>query len=206
MEVILPIIIIIVFAVKFLNWTERKPLNKSQGQQVQNPADAGSRNDFLEISLKLISSLNSHNIKYTVSHEGTLYHMLFKVENTEVDIYTRIEKEGSFVKFTAVLYYEIPDSKMIKVSELVTRLNEDLILGHFNLYYDLRMLVYDTVVMLEDVEMTTFMLESNIDHCMKIPGKYGPLFKRVIENDDEPLLVVIDFYNQPGTNINSSAG
>ena len=205
MEIILPLIIIIVFAVKYLIWTEKKPLNKSPEQQAPVSADSGTKNNFMAISQKLIACLNSHNTKYTVSHEGSLYNMLFMVENTEVDIYIRIDKDGDYLKFSSVLNYEIPDVKMIKVSELVTRLNENLIWGHFNLYYDLRLLVYDIIVRLDDVDVTNDLLESNIGQCRRIPGKYRPLFKRVIENDEEPLLVAIDFNTQPETNINGSA-
>ena len=205
MEIILPLIIIIVFAVKYLIWTEKKPLNKSPEQQAPVSADSGTKNNFMAISQKLIACLNSHNTKYTVSHEGSLYNMLFMVENTEVDIYIRIDKDGDYLKFSSVLNYEIPDVKMIKASELVTRLNENLIWGHFNLYYDLRLLVYDVIVRLDDVDVTNDLLESNIGQCRRIPGKYRPLFKRVIENDEEPLLVAIDFNFQPETNINGSA-
>ena len=205
MEIILPLIIIIVFAVKYLIWTEKKPLNKSPEQQAPVSADSGTKNNFMAISQKLIACLNSHNTKYTVSHEGSLYNMLFMVENTEVDIYIRIDKDGDYLKFSSVLNYEIPDVKMIKVSELVTRLNENLIWGHFNLYYDLRLLVYDVIVRLDDVDVTNDLLESNISQCQKIPGKYRPLFNRVIENEEEPLLVAIDLNTQPETNSNGSA-
>ena len=205
MEVILPLIIIIVFAVKFLNWTDKKPLHENPKHPAPILDVSSTKNNFLEISHKLIACLNSHKIKYTVSHEGSLYNMLFMVENTEVDIYIRIDKDGDYLKFSSVLNYEIPDVKMIKVSELVTRLNENLIWGHFNLYYDLRLLVYDVIVRLDDVDVTNDLLESNIGQCRRIPGKYRPLFKRVIENDEEPLLVAIDFNTQPETNINGSA-
>lgn len=206
MEIILPIIIIIiVFVVKFLDWMEKKPVQQNPDLKALAVEESDAGKGFLEISQKLITCLNSHNIKYTVSQEGSLFNILFMVENTEVDIYINIDKEGDFIKFSVVLNYGIPDAKMIKVSELVTRLNENLIWGHFNLYYDLRLLMYDIVLRLDDVTVTTGILEVNIAQCRRIPCKYRPLFTRVIENDDEPLLVAIDANTQPGTNTHGTS-
>ncbi len=211
MELIIPLLIIIAGGSLLQGWLGKSktpgtasPLQTGETKHGKVGSNAG--NDFQLIQQKIVYFLNNNDIKYNVTNQGTLYNMTFGAEKAEVELFIRIDREGGFVKFNSLLYPDIPDSKMMKVAELATRLNENMILGHFNVFYDLRMAAYESVIVLFDLELTSELLQLYMTYCKKASYDYRPLFKRVIENDEEPLLAVISFHNQPETNPNVSTG
>lgn len=49
--------------------------------------------------------------------------MTFQLSGDILDVFVRIEKKASLLTFSSVLYNDVPDSKLNKVAELITRLN-----------------------------------------------------------------------------------
>ena len=176
-------------------WTETKPLQEKLFIRNENPAHFIS--NFLKEKQLFFKTLN----------QGECFSIPFDLENRgSGEFIVAIENEYGLIKFQAVLYRNLPDNAMYKISELSTRFNERLSYSKFNVLHDERILVYEMTHFLKLTELTNDILEFYVRNCIYALENYKPLVARVIEQGEEPILVVIEhFMNFEGSRSHSQS-
>ena len=161
----------------------------------KEPALYFNNEAFVNINSMLSRHLQQNNINYSVIDNGSLFRIKFgSDEDFPIEMAIKIHPRGAFLTFNALMYADVPDNKMNTVAELIARLNEGFVIGHFNLLYDSGHAEFEANIVLQDMQLTDGIIELYILHTYSAPAKYGSLFRKVIVNQDvEILLELIDF-------------
>lgn len=159
--------------------------NDSEEQAVEN---------FRSIQKKLRLYFNVNDVRYYLSDDSSLYRLSFQNEPDPLLVFVRVAKNGPFLTFSSLLYHNVPDAKLNKVAELITRLNAGLVIGNLNLYHESGKVFFETSILLEEVTLSQTMIHWNLGHALNAVELYKSALYRVIEQDEEPVLVLIDHF------------
>jgi len=137
--------------------------------------------------------LNKGEFKYSVSDGGKTFELCF-VDNYEKVTNVYIETGEYFLKFTAVLYYDVPDDAISKVTEVLARMNQHCNLGFYKLFFEERMIVYQSNCYLST---KNFIPKPLFDHYFEgasyVPKNHRLILTNVIEQQEEPVIAMLNF-------------
>ena len=95
---------------------------------------------------------------------------------------------------------------MLRLAEFVTRFNEKLVHGKFNIHHEERILTFDLTVFLYNLQLTDELLDFYFQLSFYCLETHKALAKRVVEQNEEPILVAIEYFmNQENSKSHSSS-
>jgi hypothetical protein len=95
------------------------------------------------------------------------------------------ETEEQFV-FYSVLPINVPENRLAKMAEFLTRVNYGMVIGNFEMDYDDGEIRYKTSVDIEGSELGFAMIRQIVYANLVITDRYLPGVMRVIYSEDKP--------------------
>jgi hypothetical protein len=95
------------------------------------------------------------------------------------------EQEEQFV-FYSVLPINVPDNRLAKMAEFLTRVNYGMVIGNFEMDYDDGEIRYKTSVDIEGSELSAALIRQIVYANLVITDRYLPGVMRVVYSDDSP--------------------
>jgi hypothetical protein len=96
------------------------------------------------------------------------------------------EKEEQFV-FYSVLPINVPESRMARMAEFLTRVNYGMVIGNFEMDYDDGEIRYKTSVDIEGAELSAALIRQIVYANLVITDRYLSGVMRVIYSDESPM-------------------
>lgn len=143
--------------------------------------------------------LNKENYRYTVCNEGRQFQLGFKngFDDTPFETFIEISDNSRYIEFTSIVYRDIPDDSLTKSIEVITRLNQNYVLGHYNFLFEERIVLFKAFYILDTKK--TFSEELFFDHfeyVNRAPKYCKKILHDVINNNEEPILAIMNNYGQ----------
>ena len=200
MEWIVPMLLICIsLMIYFYNFKKK---NNSSDNDLNVPPQQEAKNinvthDDLkkEISHRITDYLNKNKILYSTADAGCTYRIIYENgENDEHQILIEIPDQKSYIKFSCLIFRNIPDEALSRSTEIITRINNRYILGNLLLMYEERLVIFEANMILTDINQLT---EEFIDLHLKETIKAGywckPLIHKVIIDHEEPIIALLEF-------------
>jgi len=200
MEWILPILLICIsLMIYFHNFKKKNNLSNSgintTNQQKQKNINITHGELKKEISHRITDYLNKNNILYTTADGGSTYRIIY--ENGETDdhqILIKIPDQKSYIKFSCLIFRDVPDDTLSRSAEIITRINNRYILGNLLLMYEERLIIFEANMILTDIhQLTEECIEMYINETLKAGYWCKPLINKVIVDHEEPIIALLEF-------------
>ena len=198
MEWILPILLICIsLMIYFHNFKKKNNLSTSGVNTTNQQKNINVTHGELkkEISHRITDYLNKNNILYTTADGGSTYRIIY--ENGETDdhqILIKIPDQKSYIKFSCLIFRNVPDEALSRSAEIITRINNRYTLGNLLLMYEERLIIFEANMILTDIHQVT---EAFIDLYLNESIKAGywckPLINKVIVDNEEPIIALLEF-------------
>ena len=200
MEWILPILLICIsLMIYFYNFNKK---NNSSNNDViapnqQEPKKINITHDDLkkEISHRITDYLNKNKILYTTADAGSSYRIIYENgENDEHQILIEIPDQKSYIKFSCLIFRNVPDEALSRSAEIITRINNRYILGNLLLMYEERLIIFEANMILTDFhQLTEELIELYLNEAIKAGYWCKPLINKVIIDNEEPIIALLEF-------------
>ena len=149
---------------------------------------------IVSIEKQVTDILNKEGLKYSVSDGGKRFELKYIDEAEEQVTYVYIETAELYLKFTAVLYYDVPDDSISKVVEVLARMNQYCNLGFYKLFFEDRMIVYQSNYYLSAPNiMSKKLFDYHFEYASCVPKSHRMILKNVIEHEEEPVIAMLNF-------------
>ena len=200
MEWILPILLICIsLMIYFHNF--KKKNNSSENDLItpnqQEPKNINVTYDDLkkEISHRITDYLNKNKILYTTTNGGSTYRIIYENgENDEHQILIEIPDQKSHIKFSCLIFRNVPDDALSKSAEIITRTNNRYVLGNLLLMYEERFIIFEANMILTDIQqLTEDFIELYLNETIKAGYWCKPLINKVIVDHEEPIIALLEF-------------
>ncbi len=146
----------------------------------------------VEVAQRIKNFLDSSSILYTHNEEAHSFLILFQNSEEEPELRIQIEIEEYYITFNALYYEDVPDNKITQVVELIARINVLILIGHVNFYYEDRLAVYQSYLLFPELELSNDLLDNYLTSCIRLFDRFSPALRRVIDEEDEPLIAILD--------------
>ena len=152
--------------------------------------------------------LRKEQLLFKISEEGKCFTILFDLKESDPgELFILVYESDSRIIFKNIIYRDFPDASMLRLTEFVTRFNEKLVHGKFNIHHDERILTYDLTVFLYNLQLTDELVDFYFQLSYYGLETHKALAKRVIEKNEEPILIAIEYFmNQENSKSHSSSG
>lgn len=148
----------------------------------------------VQIREKIESFLVNRNLHYDFKPDKNAFYLKFKNSTDEFSsIDLQITMWEHSLLFSIIYYEDVPTNKTTQISELIARVNCYILSGHFNFYYKERLIAHRNYLLLADVYFTDELLDSYVEKSIRLFEKFQPIILKVIENNEEPILALLDF-------------
>jgi hypothetical protein len=132
------------------------------------------------------------NLLYQYEEQDQRFILLFQNSDNTPDLRIYVEVKDSYISFSTVYYDEVPDHKTAKVAELIARINVLLIIGHLNFYYENRLVLHQSFMLLYNTPLNNEQLDGYLNSSINLYNEFSPALKRVIDANEEPILAMLD--------------
>jgi hypothetical protein len=200
MEWILPILLICIsLMIYFYNFKKKNNLssNDLNAPNQQEPQKKEITHDDLkkELCHRITDYLNKNKILYTTADGGSTYRIIYENgENDEHQILIEIPNQKSYIKFSCLIFRNVPDDALSRSAEIVTRINNRYILGNLMLMYEERLIIFEANMILTDIhQLTEEFIELYLNESIKAGYWCKPLIKKVIIDHEEPIIALLEF-------------
>ena len=200
MEWILPILLICISLMIYFYNLKKK--NNSSGNfinesNLEEPKNINVTYDDLkkEISHRITDYLNKNKILYTTTNGGSTYRIIYENgENDEHQILIEIPDQKSHIKFSCLIFRNVPDDALSKSAEIITRTNNRYVLGNLLLMYEERFIIFEANMILTDIQqLTEDFIELYLNETIKAGYWCKPLINKVIVDHEEPIIALLEF-------------
>jgi hypothetical protein len=200
MEWILPILLICISVMIYFYNLKKK--NNSSGNFVNesNQEELKTINITYEdlkkeISHRITDYLNKNKILYTTTNGGSTYRIIYENgENDEHQILIEIPDQKSFIKFSCLIFRNVPDEALSRSAEIITRINNRYVLGNLLLMYEERLIIFEANMILTDInQFTEEHFELYLNETIKAGYWCKPLINKVIIDHEEPIIALLEF-------------
>jgi len=200
MEWILPILLICIsLMIYFYNFKKKnnEDSNVENATNQQEPQKKEITHDDLkkEISHRITDYLNKNKILYTTADAGSSYRIIYENgENDEHQILIQIPDQKSYVKFSCLIFRNVPDEALSRSAEIITRINNRYTLGNLLLMYEERLIIFEANMILTDIQQVTEeFIELYLNESIKAGYWCKPLINKVIIDHEEPIIALLEF-------------
>jgi len=200
MEWILPILLICIsLMIYFYNFKKK---NNSSNNDIDTPNQHEPKNinvshDDLkkEISHRITDYLNKNKILYTTADAGSTYRIIYENgENDDHQVLIKIPDQKSFIKFSCLIFRNVPDDALSRSAEIITRINNRYILGNLLLMYEERLIIFEANMILTDIhQITEEFIDLYLNETIKAGYWCKPLINKVIIENEEPIIALLEF-------------
>ena len=148
-----------------------------------------------EISHRITDYLNKNKILYTTTNGGSTYRIIYENgENDEHQILIEIPDQKSYIKFSCLIFRNVPDDALSRSAEIITRINNRYILGNLLLMYEERLIIFEANMILTDIhQITEEFIELYLNESIKAGYWCKPLINKVIIDNEEPIIALLEF-------------
>lgn len=173
--------------------------NQPANDEVNTYADETEEEYLLRCHNFIIDFLNKKDIKYHISTDHKSFKSTFEdndgtIFNVNIDIfYSGGDKLILF--HTRVNDRSVPDDKLSKVSELVNRLNDALLINTLCLNYEYRSIESTMFYKVGDLPLAEEYFRFHYSIVVRSRNNRAA-FSRVIDDNEEPALIAIDYLSQ----------
>jgi hypothetical protein len=200
MEWILPILLICISLMIYFHNFKKK--NNSSEKNLITPNQQKQKNIIVthgdlkkDIGHRITDYLNKNNILYTTADGGSTYRIIY--ENGETDdhqILIKIPDQKSYIKFSCLIFRNVPDDALSRSTEIITRINNRYVLGNLLLMYEERLIIFEANMILTDIhQLTEECIEMYINETLKAGYWCKPLINKVIVDNEEPIIALLEF-------------
>ena len=200
MEWILPILLICIsLMIYFYNFKKKnnEDSNVVNATKQQKPQKKEITHDDLkkEISHRITDYLNKNKILYTTADAGSTYRIIYENgENDEHQILIQIPDQKSYIKFSCLIFRNVPDEALSRSAEIITRINNRYTLGNLLLMYEERLIIFEANMILTDInQFTEEHIELYLNESIKAGYWCKPLINKVIIDHEEPIIALLEF-------------
>jgi hypothetical protein len=200
MEWILPILLICIsLMIYFYNFKKKnnEDSNVVNATKQQKPQKKEITHDDLkkEISHRITDYLNKNKILYTTADAGSTYRIIYENgENDEHQILIQIPDQKSYIKFSCLIFRNVPDEALSRSAEIITRINNRYTLGNLLLMYEERLIIFEANMILTDIQQVTEeFIELYLNESIKAGYWCKPLINKVIIDHEEPIIALLEF-------------
>jgi hypothetical protein len=200
MEWILPILLICISLMIYFYNLKKK---NNQGDNVVNAQKEQDtqQNENLqeelkkEISHRITDYLNKNKILYTTADAGSTYSIIYENgENDEHQILIQIPDQKRYIRFSCLIFKNVPDEALSRSAEIITRINNRYILGNLMLMYEERLIVFEANMILNDIhQLTEDFIDLYLNETIKAGYWCKPLINKVIIDHEEPIIALLEF-------------
>ena len=154
------------------------------------------------VSLKttICNLLNKKDYRYLISCSGHRYELSFNNEESNIEtkkLFIEVSQQEKYVKYTSIICANVPSESLLRVFELICRLNEHYIIGHYNFLIEEGLIVFQVFDILnERSSITETDFELFMSHTYDAIDDSQKLFQSVIYDNEEPLIAMMSFYNK----------
>jgi len=120
----------------------------------------------------ILAYLDEIGFPYLRNGEETSVTFLVRMSNASFHCILELRESFSVVIFYSVLNIVVPEYKRKSVAELITRINNELIIGNFNLDFSDGEIRYRTSVDFEGIKLTADLLRNIIDPNLALSDDY----------------------------------
>jgi len=200
MEWILPILLICISVMIYFYNLKKK--NNSSGNFVNESNQEEPKNIKVtyedlkkEISHRITDYLNKNKILYTTTNGGSTYRIIYENgENDEHQILIEIPDQKSYIKFSCLIFRNVPDEALSRSAEIITRINNRYVLGNLLLMYEERLIIFEANMILTDInQFTEEHIELYLNETIKAGYWCKPLINKVIIDHEEPIIALLEF-------------
>ena len=135
----------------------------------------------------IIRYYEEDNIHFRQSEDSSVLKAGFRGQNGNYDLYAQAKEEQHQALFVSYCPTKVPSSKEREVAEFLTRANNGLILGNFEMDFEDGRVRYKTSVDLEDGHLTTNMVKRLVMTNLSMMDKYLPGLMSVIYAGASPI-------------------
>ncbi|WP_139180227.1 hypothetical protein [Pedobacter rhizosphaerae] len=114
-------------------------------------------------------------------------------DGTLVDYFIDSYFNKKVIVFQAPLYYDIPDHKLVEVSEFINRLNSNLFIGSLYLNYEKRRVEARLVYHIGNKDLDDDSFEFYYNTLTAVKARKS--IDKIIQKNENPALVAIDWPN-----------
>ena len=200
MEWILPILLICIsLMIYFYNFKKKnnEDSNVVNATKQQEPQKKEITHDDLkkEISHRITDYLNKNKILYTTADAGSTYRIIYENgENDEHQILIQIPDQKSYIKFSCLIFRNVPDEALSRSAEIITRINNRYTLGNLLLMYEERLIIFEANMILTEIQQVTEeFIELYLNESIKAGYWCKPLINKVIIDHEEPIIALLEF-------------
>jgi hypothetical protein len=200
MEWILPILLICIsLMIYFYNFKKKNNEDSSveNATKQQDPQKKEITHDDLkkEISHRITDYLNKNKILYTTADAGSTYRIIYENgENDDHQILIQIPDQKSYIKFSCLIFRNVPDEALSRSAEIITRINNRYTLGNLLLMYEERLIIFEANMILTDInQFTEEHIELYLNETIKAGYWCKPLINKVIIDHEEPIIALLEF-------------
>lgn len=201
--IIYPIILIVAVIIFYILGKHSSPVKEiirtievAPEQEVNIYNDETEEPYLLRCQNFIVSFLNDINAPYAVAPD----HSYYQVEVSGHDDYNNhIMIEPYFGRGAKYIAFEtrlpagiIPNDKLPQVSELINRVNSDLMFSGLSLDYENRAINYRITYKVGDQSLIPEYFWFNLN-AVNASVTFMPYINRVLFNDEEPVLVALDY-------------
>lgn len=187
-----PLIVIVVFGIlKWINTVYKEDSPTERPAAPQNEEMLFFPGMQLQAIERIKAFLAYKNLLYQYEEQDQRFILLFQNGDNTPDLRIYVEVKDSYISFSTVYYDEVPDHKTAKVAELIARINVLLIIGHLNFYYENRLVLHQSFLLLYHTNLNNEQLDGYLNSSMKLYNEFSPAFYSVIERNEDPILVML---------------
>jgi hypothetical protein len=204
--VLYPIILIVAVIIFYILGKNSSPVEEviktveiTKAQEVNIYADESEESYVLRCQNFIVSFLNDMNMPYLVAPDHRYYQLNVFGEN---DYDNQITIEPYFAGGSKYIAYEtrissgiIPNDKLPQLSELINRVNSDLLYSGLSLDYENRTVNYKITYKVGNYEIIPDYFWFNLT-AVNAAVTFIPFINRIIINDEEPVLVALAYLSR----------
>jgi len=147
----------------------------------------------------IVSFLNDVNAPYMVAADDSYFQLDvsgYEDYNNQIRIEPYFGRGSKYISFeTRITTGVIPNDKLPQLSELINRVNNDLMFSGLSLDYENRAINYRITYKVGDQSLISEYFWFNLN-AVNASVTILPYINRVLINDEEPVLVALDYVSQ----------
>ncbi|HUB62559.1 MAG TPA: YbjN domain-containing protein [Puia sp.] len=136
---------------------------------------------------KIIAYLKGKGWSYTENKERGLINFSLSGDNGIFQCIAQVEEERRRLGFYSYCIATCPSDAILKMAELLMRLNTTVFFGNFELNFETGVIVYKTSLYGEDIELTPAVLDNVIISNVYVMDNYTPILLRLIYSNLSPV-------------------
>lgn len=196
---IYPITLVVVIIIIYL-YSHRKKSNGSQADESNTQPEVSinhhneTEKEFTERCYTFIKNWFERNDLKVYSANRESFRIGFEEsDGTLVDYFINSHFNRKVIVFQAPLYYDIPDHKLVEVSEFVNRLNSNLFISSLYLNYEKRRIETRLVYYIGNNDLNSDSFEFYYRVLTGVAVRKS--IDKIIQNNENPAIVAMDWPN-----------